>query len=354
MPASIYFITGSTGFLGGEFLQTVLNQDPDAQCYCLVRDQGQQSAAQRLAHSDRVFVVPGDITLDNLGLSTEQYHALAQKITHIVHTAAMVKFEKPKEILEKINVDGTKNVITFARYCQKLNPEFQVLGHVGTAYVAGKRSGQASEHDFTDAYGFKNNYESTKYAAEGLLHEAKSTLPVMIFRPSIILGHSANGRVSRSNVIFPLVQVAKKYSLGLVPFNKNCLMDFVPVDYVAKGIYFLLQDKAALGQVFHLSCGIGNEVSIQRMLELFNQVYQLKLKTIPTYLWPITKRMVSLSYKGRYFIQGVDPYWLYTLSNPQFCQEYTKSMLNKYQLSCDNMPEILHKTLKFMECNFFS
>ncbi|MFI4957054.1 MAG: SDR family oxidoreductase [Gammaproteobacteria bacterium] len=353
MISRIYFITGTTGFLGGEFLQTVLEQDPQAQCYCLIRNQGQLSAAQRIQHSDRVFAVPGDITLDNLGLSEDEYQALAEKVTHVVHVAAMVKFEKPKEVLEKINVRGTENVLRFAQQCQNLNPAFQVLGHVGTAYVAGKRKGLVTEKDFSDAYGFKNNYESTKFAAEALLHAAKATLPIMIFRPSIILGNSAEGRVSRSNVIFPLVKVAKKDPLGLAPFNKHCLIDFVSVDYVAKGMYFLLQEKAAVGQVFHLTSGVGNEVTVQKMLHLFNEVYKLNLSTIPTWLWPILRRIFSLTRHGRYFIKGVEPYWLYTVDNPQFCQQFTKRMLDKHQFSIDNSKDFLLKTLVFMDHQFF-
>lgn len=359
MASPIYFITGTTGFLGGEFLRFLLAQDKNAQCYCLIRAQNEQLAAQRLQQqgllldSERIIAVPGDMTLPQFGLSDIQYQELTQKVTHIVHAAAMVKFEKPKEVLAQINILGTQNLLAFAKDCAAANPSFCVLGYVSTAYVAGKREGIVSEQDFSDAYGFKNHYESTKFAAEALVHAAKATLPVMIFRPSIILGNSETGAVTRSNVIFPLMQAIQKYSLGWVPFNQECLLDLVPVDYVAKSIYFLLWDQQARGQVFHLSCGLGNEMNIRQQITIANQVYQLHLRIVPRFFWSLGKHLFALTPQGKYIVPRVEPYLLYMDTNPQFCQQYTQSILNKYDVKCDNINNLLRNTLLFMEQAFF-
>ncbi len=361
MNASIYFITGVTGFLSKEFLVTALTDNPQAQFYCLIRQQGRTSAEQRLKEvlqsvdlsheSHRVFAIPGDITHSLLGLEVEVYQTLARKITHIVHSAALVQFEKPKAMLEHINVEGTKNMIAFAQESAQLNPEFKVFAYVSTAYVAGQRKGRVTEQDFSDAYGFKNNYESTKFAAEALLHAKKATIPLIIFRPSIILGHSQSGRTPRNNVIFPPTQVVKKFPLpfALLPINENCLLDFVPVDYVANGIYSLMHMQEAYGQTFHLTSGMGKEVSMGQALQVFSQMYGVRLISIPAGTWPLLKRLFSLTRIGRYVVQAADPFWLYSLENPQFCQQYTQQFLDKQGLSCDNMVNVLKKTLIFME-----
>ncbi|MFA6037963.1 MAG: SDR family oxidoreductase [Legionellales bacterium] len=347
MTEPIYFITGTTGFLGSEILRTILKQDPQAQCYCLIRDLAQRKLTPE---SDRVFHVSGDITQENLGLSLEEYQNLARKITHVIHSAAMVQFEKPKHILEKINVHGTENMIAFAKAAQQQNPEFKIMGYVSTAYVAGRRTGVVNEQDLSDAYGFKNNYESTKYAAECLLHSLKTTLPVVIFRPSIILGHSEDGATPRTNVIFPLTQVVKRFpfNLGIMPVNKNCLLDLVPVDYVAKSIYFLL-NKENSGQVFHLTSGQGKELSVGQVVDIFRQVYKLHALLVPARLWPLGRRLLSYTKKGQYFIKGMDPFWPYVVSNPQFCQKQTQQLLDQYQVRCHPMDDVLKKTLLFME-----
>lgn len=355
MTSQIYFITGVTGFLGGEVLRTILTQDPQAQCYCLIRKQKHQSATQRLQQLGitqelhRVFAVTGDITLDQLGLNPDEYQALAQKITHIVHVAANIKFEKPKSVLMRCNVYGTENIIHFAQTCQKLNPDFQVLGHVSTAYVAGLRNGLVTEHDFSDAYGFKNHYESSKYTAEALVRAAKNTLPVMIFRPSMILGHSRDGESTRNNVIFPLVWVAKKLKVNLCPINKNCLLDFVAVDTVATELYHLLQAKSAIGQTFHLTCGLGNEVSVRQYMTVLNNVLQLHIKIIPASLWPICKYLFLMFGGKPAIVNNFEPYRGYTVKNPQFCAQNTQKMLGPNASVKTDGIMLLQKTISFMQ-----
>lgn len=348
MTNRIYFITGTTGFLGGEVLRTILAEDPNAQCYCLVRANSQD---KMLVHSEKIFPIIGDITQDNLGMSTQDYQDLSKKITHIIHSAAVVQFEKPIVFLDNVNVRGTKNVIAFAKACQQHNPDFKVLSHVSTAYVAGKRKGVVREQDFSDAYGFKNNYETTKYASEKLLHEVKNTLPVIIFRPSIILGHSQDGRTLSTNVLFPIAQVIKRYSHKTipVPVNKNCLLDLVAVDYVAQGIYFLTQCHDAVGQVFHLTSGQGNELTVKELANIFGEIYQKQIIFLPSQFEPLFAWLLSYNKKGKYIMKAAAPFHLYTVANPQFCQQATQKLLDQFGIRCNKTDDVLKKTLLFME-----
>ncbi len=348
MASPIYFITGTTGFLGGELLRNILAKDPNAQCYCLIRD---SSLSRFTVNSDRVFPIKGDITLEQLGLSTQEYQDLANKITHIIHSAAVVQFEKPKAFLEAVNVQGASNMITFAKACQQHNPEFKVYGHVSTAYVAGKRKGIVTEEDFSDADGFKNNYEATKFAAEKLVHEVKDTLPIMIFRPSIILGHSIDGSTVRSNVLFPSTQIIKRIPLPftLLPANKNCLLDVVPVDYVAKSIYFSMNDPNAIGRIFHLTCGQGEELSMRQTTDIYAEVYGPRTFFVPCFLWRVARKLLSYSKRGLYLVKAADPFWLYTVENPQFCKKATQKLLDQYGVSCHSIEDVLKKTLLYLE-----
>lgn len=348
MTVTVYFITGTTGFLGGEILRTVLAQDSNAQCYCLVRDASQKKL---VVDSDRVFPVVGDITLNHFGLNDDEYQALAKKITHIIHSAAVVQFEKPKAFLESVNVQGARNVIEFAKACQQHNPDFKVLGHISTAYVAGQRLGKVKEQDFSAAHGFKNNYEASKFASEQLMHEAKKNLPVIIFRPSIILGHSETGYSLKSNVLFPTVQIIKKTPFSILPLasNKNALLDLVPVDYVAKGVYFLMRTPSAIGQTFHLTSGIGNEVSMKKMSQIYSQMYGIRFFFIPSFLWHLIRPILSLSKKGQYFAKGIGPFWVYCIANPQYCNEETQKFLDLHAINCNPMEDVLKKTLLFMQ-----
>lgn len=348
MAVKVYFITGATGFLGEHILETILAEDSTAICYCLVRE----SSVNKLAvNSDRVFPVKGDVSLNHLGIPAQQYQELTQKVTHIIHSAAIVQFEKPKAFLEAINVQGTGHVIEFAKACQQNNPEFKVLGHISTAYVAGRRKGIVREQDLSDVSGFKNNYELTKFASEKLVHEAKQTLPVIIFRPSIILGHTETGYCHRSNVLFPTVQIVKKIPFSVVPLpsNKNALLDLVPVDYVAKSVYFLMKVPDAIGKTFHLTSGLDNELSMKQTIKKYAQVFSVNMFFVPTFLWQVVRPILSLSKKGQYYVKAAGPFWLYSISNPQYSNEETQKFLNQFGIQCPDMEAVLEKTLLFMQ-----
>ncbi|MGA2654506.1 MAG: SDR family oxidoreductase [Gammaproteobacteria bacterium] len=343
----IYFITGTTGFLGGEILRTILAQNPNAQCYCLVRD---ASFGKFTFNSDNVFPIKGDIAHQELGLSTQEYQALAKKITHIIHSAAAVQLEKSSAFLEPITVQCTKNMIAFAKACQQHNSEFKVYGHVSTAYVAGKHTGIVTEDDFSDAHGFQNNYEATKFAAEKLVHEVKSSLPVIIFRPSIILGHTQDGKILPNNMLLSAIKCIKKIPLRifLLPANGNCLLDLVPVDYVAESIYILMKTPAAIGRAFHLTCGKGNELTIKQMVRIFAQVYRKQILIVPASIWLITIPLLSCTKRGRDALATIIPLRLYTISNPQYCNQATQQLLDQQKISLNFIEDVLKKTLLFL------
>ena len=64
---------------------------------------------------DKVRVVDGDITEPNLGLSEEEAAAVAEDIDVLINSSGKVTFNPPLESALRTNVEGTKNVIAFAR-----------------------------------------------------------------------------------------------------------------------------------------------------------------------------------------------------------------------------------------------
>ena len=74
--------------------------------------------------------------------------------------------------------------------------------HVSTAYVAGRYRGRFKETDLDLGQGFRNTYEQSKFEAEKAIAEAADGLPLVIARPSIIVGDSRSGWTSAFNVIY--------------------------------------------------------------------------------------------------------------------------------------------------------
>ena len=92
-------------------------------------------------------VVDGDITEPNLGLSEEEAERVAKDIDVLINSSGRVTFNPPLESALRTNVEGTKNVIAFAKRMKR-----PALIHTSTCFVAGNRSGEVWEDEELDGY----------------------------------------------------------------------------------------------------------------------------------------------------------------------------------------------------------
>ena len=110
------------------------------------------------------------------------------------HLAAVYDLAVPEEIARRVNVQGTANVIEFARS----RKEFTRLQYVSTCYVSGDYDGEFPEDEIDLGQGFLNHYESTKFEAEVLVRRAiRAGLPATIYRPGIVVGDSVTGETQK-------------------------------------------------------------------------------------------------------------------------------------------------------------
>jgi thioester reductase-like protein len=256
------FLTGATGFLGMEVLARVLEQG-DRDVVCLVRASDQAAAEARLEgvlatlwedpapYRARARAVAGDVTRPGLGIEPAVRTSLAEEIGTVLHCAASITFDLPLEEARLINVEGTREVIGFAREA-KLLGRLDRFVHVSTAYVGGLHSGVFGERQLDTGQDFRNSYEQTKWEAEHVLAAAADLAPA-IARPSIVMGDARSGWTPAFNVLYwPL----RAFSRGLfdeVPAHPEGIVDVVTVDYVAAGLIALL-DRDDAG-VFNLVAG---------------------------------------------------------------------------------------------------
>jgi thioester reductase-like protein len=242
------FLTGATGFLGMEVLARLVERGDNV--IALVRAADDAAAEDRLygvlrtlyrdpsRYHDRVRAVAGDVTQDGLGIDPVRRTALAEEIGAVMHCAASIAFDLPLEDARAINVEGTREVIGFARECKSLG-RLERFVHVSTAYVSGKQSGTFRERQLDAAQEFRNTYEQTKWEAEHVVMDAGDLAPA-IARPSIVMGESETGWTPAFNVLYwPL----RAFSRGLfdeIPALPAAHVDVVPVDYVADALLHLL------------------------------------------------------------------------------------------------------------------
>ncbi|MFC1890591.1 SDR family oxidoreductase [Thermodesulfobacteriota bacterium] len=259
-------ITGATGFLGRNILHRLLAEHEDERFVLLVRGDERGSPRQRLhrilesryeesraeAFKKRIDLVPGDITWEHFGMDDRGYEALAGSVDRIIHSAASVVFNHPLKQARTINVKGTETILDFAESCHAKGL-LKRLDYIGTAYVAGDRSGLILEDELDKGQSFHNTYEQTKFEAERLVRERMQGLPVTIYRPSIIVGDSRTGRTSSFNVMyFPL----KIYARGIwrwIPGNPGAKVDIIPVDYICAALDHISSLEETIGKCYHLT-----------------------------------------------------------------------------------------------------
>lgn len=289
-PAHI-FLTGATGFLGAFLLHELLEQT-NADIYCLVRCasvvEGQNRIMQNLASyfpndrhtASRILPVPGDLAQPFLGLSASQFHQLAEKVESIYHGGALVNWVYPFERLKPTNVQGTQEVLRLASQ-GKPKPLHFISSISVFPLFSDEESKIIYEADNLDHGGvLYSGYAQSKWVSEKLVTLAKNKgLPVAIYRPGLITGHSQTGAWNTDDVTCNLIK--SWVELGYAP-ELEAATDMTPVDYVSKAIVHLSKIPQSLGQVFHL---VNPQAVYMKEMVTWIRSYGFSIKTMPYERW---------------------------------------------------------------------
>jgi thioester reductase-like protein len=158
----------------------------------------------------------------------------------------------PLEVAQRVNVDGTGNVLDFCEACTN----FKGLHYVSTAYVAGVRHGVVYEHELVVGQDFKNHYESTKFQAEVWVRERMDRVPTTIYRPAIVVGDSRTGETQKFDGPYYLLRTVSRSVRTNTPIPQfgraGAPFNVVPVDFVVDAIAAVSGDETAVGETLHL------------------------------------------------------------------------------------------------------
>ena len=287
----VIFMTGATGLVGGNLIHHFLEDKNVSRLYLLARGKNDEDAKQRVHKTMKVFspqidkldphnkirILAGDITRNNLALSNETYDELTNNLTHIVHSAANVKFQQSLENAMLVNFQGTKNVFELARSVNATNG-ISKIAYISTAYTCGEHEGVFYEDDSFRPSMFANSYERSKYESDAYVQSLFNELPVTIFRPSIIVGDSESGITNVFNGLYGPLEMIFMRLIRFLPGRKNTKMDIVPVDYVSKAIVNIMNlGKFSDGKIFHLTSGTDKLVEAGEVIKYATDFYSLMM-----------------------------------------------------------------------------
>ncbi|GGU27437.1 non-ribosomal peptide synthetase [Lentzea flava] len=251
-------LTGVTGFLGA-FLLHALLQRTGATFHCLVRASTADEAARRVratlsgfgiwseTDAHRIVAVPGDLEKPEFGLSPGDFDALAARIDVIYHSGAQVNFVYPYHVLKPANVDGTRTVLELA--CRG---RAKAVHHISAidVFVRGEDR-LIRENEAPDASVAAGGYIQSKWVAEKMMCTLRDRgLPVAIYRPWVVLGHTETGVSHTTDYTCVVLKGCIQLGAGL---DHDMVVNFMPVDYVSSAIAHLSRQPESFGKVFHFS-----------------------------------------------------------------------------------------------------
>ena len=256
------FITGATGFLGGELAVALSKLDTIEKMFCLIRTRNDEDAVARLKqvfalHGDyfngkKVVPVRADLADPELASQIAANDEL-RDINVVIHCAANTSFlQRKTPAIMETNIGGTQRLLEWASRLRNL----QTFAYVGTATIAGAGPDVVGKTIYEDDSPHPDSkhlvgYTQSKMLAEMAVANAIPADKLLIFRPSILLGDS-RCIVPRSFDIAWIIVAFRYLRLCFCDPDSEC--DVIPVDYAAKAIVSLLTSRRR-HSTYHVSGG---------------------------------------------------------------------------------------------------
>jgi len=256
--SAITLITGATGFIGGACAIEAMNSGRVSNLLFLVRAKTPEEGLARVIESLRRFE-PNQALLEKLSVQQIILGDLAEveafaddvrlnRVTHVMNCAAVASFGNHPGIWP-VNVVGT---VAFARRMVKA-PQLERFVHIGTAMAcgAGKVSPVQESWQLPEAESHLVPYTASKAEAERQMKMIPG-LPLVVARPSIVVGHTRLG-CKPSSSIFWVFRMAQ--DLGRFMCSLDETVDVIPVDYCAKALVLLTFKEKLSSDLYHISAG---------------------------------------------------------------------------------------------------
>ncbi len=173
-----YFVTGATGFIGGEIVKQLVGRGHKV--VALVRSPGKSVMLKALG----VEIHPGDI------IERETLQAPMTGVDGVFHVAAWYKVGVKEPLADQINVEGTRNVLHMMRTL-----EIPRGVYTSTVAVFSDTRGVVPDETYRYEGPHLSEYDRTKWIAHYrvALPRIEEGLPLSIVMPGLVYGPGDTG-----------------------------------------------------------------------------------------------------------------------------------------------------------------
>ncbi|KAL5131996.1 Fatty acyl-CoA reductase 3 [Glycine soja] len=380
-------IVGATGFLAKIFLEKILRVQPNVKkLFLLLRASDAKSANYRLQNeiiakdlfivlkeklganfksfiSEKVTLVPGDISYEDLGLTDSILREeICNQTDVIVNLAATTKFDERYDLALGLNIFGVKHVMKGGliledpyHFGDSLNGVSGLDIEAERTIVCDKldelREQGATEREIEIAmknlgisrakvYGWPNTYVFTKAVGEMLVEQLKGSLSVVIMRPTIVtstLREPFPGWAEGVRTIDSLAVTYGKGKLKCFLGNINGVVDVVPADMVVNAmlVAMVAHAKQPSDIVYHVGSSLRNPLTYLNLqdygLKYFTAKPWINKDGTPVKVGRVTVLTDMDSFQRYMFIRYLLPLKGLELANTALCQYFRGTYLELHR-----------------------
>jgi len=249
-------ITGLPAATPMRLLEHILARDLTAHVHLVVPAEFAAHTEARLGGLGRarVRLLVGNVAAMDLGLSTDEYRALAAVVTTIHHVAPLSPIGHDARERRRHRVEGTRSVVELAADA----PHLRRLIHWSSIRVSGDRDGVVLEDELECGQGFRTPDDRALFDAERTAVAARHRLPVTVLRVGHVVderaGEHADHPVRDDSATAVLAYIATNPWPVRLPLPGGGAAPFhlVPIAFVVAAGHQLALDERAAGATFHL------------------------------------------------------------------------------------------------------